>query len=314
MKVFFKKHLGEIAGSLLVLAIVVIPVFSFAKDGTTLYVNSAASGAQNGSSSHPFKTIGAALGAAKSGDKVNVASGTYKENITLPKKVKLVGAGKGKSVIVSDKNDESVVTMKDGSRIEGVSVRKGRVGIVVKDGAKAEIVNALVEDNRHEGVIALKADVNDDGKLSISNTEIRDNGWSGVYSEKRKLVILDSDIKSNDRSGVALAKGVKAYLDNNSVSNNRESGLSIVLDGSNVSVVGGNTFRNNRLDGIAIVSNGGSGSVIVKKSRLSENDHYGVSKTAKNGASASVWKGVSLEEGNNYFGNTNGNISPIFKK
>lgn len=316
MKRFSWYRWGGVIGSVFLLVVFVVPYFSFAKSTHKLYVNSSANGTQDGSMNHPFEKISQAIDKAKKFDgktDIFVAKGDYKENISIPGDVRVVGAGKGDTKIIAKDNDDAVVTMGDESRIESVTIRKGRVGIVVKKDAKAEIIKTIIKDNHREGIVALSANRNDDGLVSIVNAEIYDNGWSGVYSEKRKVVILDSDIKNNGRNGVAFAQGVKAYFDNSSVSENSQNGLSMVLDGSSIYVASKDTFRKNNLDGIAIVSYGGTGSVIVKKSRMSENGHYGVSRIAKGNVAASVWNGVSVMDSNNYFGNVNGNVSPILK-
>ncbi|MEI8103899.1 MAG: right-handed parallel beta-helix repeat-containing protein [Candidatus Moraniibacteriota bacterium] len=316
MKQFSWYRWGGVIGSVLLLVVFVVPYFSFAKSAHKLYVNDSANGTQDGSANHPFEKISQAIDKADGFNgqtDIFVSKGDYKENITIPGNVRVVGAGKGDTNIIAKDSGDAVVTMKNKSRIEGVTLKKGRVGIVVKKDAKAEIIDTLIKDNHREGIVALSASRNDDGLVSIVNTEIYDNGWSGIYSEKRKVVILNSDIKNNGRNGVAFARGVKAYFDDSSVSDNHQNGLSMILDDSSLYVASGDTFRNNKLDGIAIVSYGGTGSVVVKKSRMSENDHYGVSRIAKGNVAASVWNGVSVVDSNNYFGNGQGNISRILK-
>lgn len=304
----------EIAGSLAIVAMFALPFATGAKSGHTIYVDRDASGTENGSSAHPFDTIAEGLDVAGSGDTVNVAKGTYKENITLPKGVKLVGAGRNKTTIESRKDEKVTVVMKDRSKLEGVTVRKGKVGVVVKEGARADITDSAIEDNRHEGIVALKASKSDDGKLSLVDVEVRDNGWSGIYSQKRKIVVLESEIKENGRTGIYLEDGTKAWFDDNAVSDNHADGLYVKLDGSEVTVASGNTFRANQLSGIAVEQGGASGSMTVKKSRLSENRNYGVARLTHNGiVAASAWSGLSVEDTNNFFGNGKGNISPIMK-
>lgn len=309
------KRAWEIVGSLAIVAVLSVPFVTGAKSGQTIYVDDNATGTENGSSAHPFNTIEEGLDAAESGDTVQVAKGTYEENITIPKGVKVVGAGRGSTTIKADKDDKVTVVMKDRSKLQGVTVKKGKVGVVVKEGARAEITDSAIVDNRHEGIVALKAAKNDDGKLSLVDVEVRDNGWSGIYSEKRKLVILESDIKENGKTGIFLEDGVKAWFDNNAVSGNRADGLYVKMGGSEVTIASGNTFRANRLSGVAVENDGTKGSVVVvRKSRLSENGNYGVAKLTHNGTvSANAWSGLSVQDTNTFFGNKKGNISPILK-
>jgi hypothetical protein len=147
--------------------------------------------------------------------------------------------------------------------------------------------------------------------MSIVDTEVKDNGRAGIYSEKRKLVIIESEIKDNDGDGVNLARGVEAYFDNNSISKNNKSGLSFVLDDSSVFVASKNTFRENKREGIEINAFGSVGFVTIKKSRISENHHYGIAKLQRSVAASKHWRHVVIENNNNLFGNVKGNISPV---
>jgi len=164
-----------------------------------------------------------------------------------------------------------------------------------------------------QGIVALKGPRSDKGLLSVVNTEIRDNGSSGIYSEKRKVVILDSDITNNGRNGVAFEAGTKGWIKNSSLSGNHENGLFFRLDGSNVTLAKGNSIRNNRLDGVSIQANGAAGFVAIKQTKIVNNGHYGVAKIAKGTVSAAVWKGVTVENVDQIFGNKNGAVSPILK-
>ena len=74
----------EIAGSILLVAICVFPFFTFAKD-KKIHVDGNNNGIQDGSASHPYKTITKALENASENTTVNVEKGTYRENIEIPK-------------------------------------------------------------------------------------------------------------------------------------------------------------------------------------------------------------------------------------
>jgi hypothetical protein len=310
MKSLHLRSFREFAGVFLLVGVLALPFFGFAKDDK-IYVDDDASGKEDGSSSHPFDTISEALDEADSDTEVIVRPGTYKENITLPKGVVLTGADKDKVTIKGDDDDEPVVVMKHKTKLRGVTVKGGKVGVVVKEDSRAEVSDSSIEDNRREGIIVKKAPRNSDHKMSIVDTEVKDNGRAGIYSEKRKLVIIESEIKDNDGDGVNLARGVEAYFDNNSISKNNKSGLSFVLDDSSVFVASKNTFRENKREGIEINAFGSVGFVTIKKSRISENHHYGIAKLQRSVAASKHWRHVVIENNNNLFGNVKGNISPV---
>ncbi len=310
-----KSRLFEVGVSVMVMAAVVAPAVMFAKSGDKIYVNEDASGTQDGSSKHPYKTIWQGLDKAEKGDEVIVAKGTYKERITLPKGVKLSGAGKGKTIIKSsERHDDPVINMKDGSKVWGVTVQDGEVGIYVRENAKVEIIEVEVRNNRHDGIVIEKGERTDKEKVSIVKSEIKKNGWSGIYAKKRKVVITESDIQMNKRNGMMLESGVRAWIDDNSVSENMGSGLVANVDGADITVASKNTFRKNGLEGIEARSFGAEGSFIVKKSRISENGHYGVARVSKvANIPASRWNGLVIQSDNNFFGNVTGNTSPIIR-
>ena len=315
MKRSIKSWLIEAGMAVLVLGVISLPFFGFARGGDKIYVNEDASGTQNGSSSHPYKTIWQGLDKAHDGDEVIVAKGTYKERITIPKGVKLSGAGKGKTILKSsERNDDPVINMKDGSKVWGVTVKNGEVGIYVRQGAKADIIDSDIRENRHEGIFIEGGERTDKEKVSIVNCEVKENGWSGVYAKKRKVVIIESGIKGNGKNGVVFESGVRAWIDDNSMSENKGSGLVMNLDGADVTVASKNTFRKNGREGIEISSFGSTGKIDVRRSRSSENRHFGIARISKAAnISSSVWNGLTIQGNNTFFGNSAGNISPIVR-
>jgi Right handed beta helix region len=75
-----------------------------------------------------YTTIGAAIAAAANGDTINVASGTYTENLILSKSLILLGAQAGVDACGRNPNSESIVTAASGNLIE---LRTGSVGSVI---------------------------------------------------------------------------------------------------------------------------------------------------------------------------------------
>ena len=309
------RRVWEFLGSLALIAVVSLPFWSFAKnhDGRTIYVNDNASGTEDGSSNHPYEHIYQATDKANDGDTIDVASGTYEENITIPTGVTLNGAGQDKVTIKADSKSKAVVTMKHKSKLWNVTVKNGQIGVLVKEDASVEIIGCRIINNSREGVAALKGPKCDKGLMSIVDSEIRDNGWSGVYSESRKVVILNSDIKNNGRNGVAFEAGTKGWIKNSSVSNNKENGLFVRLDNSNITLAKGNSIRNNQRDGVSIQANGAAGWVSIKNIKIVGNAHYAVARVAQGSVSAATWKGVTVESTEKFTGNGQGNVSPILR-
>jgi len=301
----------ELAGGLMLLAIVILPLITVAGNEKKIYVNAGASGTENGSKDHPYKTIKKALKHADKNTQVEVAKGTYRENIEIPKGTELHGSGQDEVFIKGD-DDEPVVRMKDNTKIVGVTVEKGEYGIEVSGNDSAIIVDCIVRKNEKDGIKIKTGDTKKEHQVEIISSSIYNNGRSGVYSEKRKLVIMKSWIAKNDNDGVALSAGVEAWIEKNSFEKNGGSGAVFVLDRSNVTVKK-NLFANNKNEGMEINSFGASGRIEINSSSIKHNKRWGIARVQRTAAGA-AWSGVIVKQpGVDIFDNSSGNISPIIR-
>jgi len=299
------------AGSLLLLAIFVAPFFTFAKSDK-IYVDDSASGIQDGSSAHPFKTITEGLKRAGKKDEVHVAAGNYKENITIKEDVRVFGSDENKVIITAKDKDVPVVFMKDGSRINKVTVRKGRNGIEVLKNAEASIIDCIIKDNDRDGIRIRKHNkINNNEAVSIDKTVIKENGKIGIYSETHRVVVTNSEIKNNGSDGIIFSQGVSAWLGGNKVSGNRGSGMKLYLDGSNIWTKS-NTFSHNKREGIEVNAYG-NGRIDIKKSKVHSNDRYGIARVIRGNTSVGVFSGLTVQTDVEFWENNNGNISPVIR-
>lgn len=81
---------------------------------------------EDGSAAHPFDEIQEGIDAAVSGDTVQVASGTYYENIILEDGVQLFGAG-ADVITIDGSGAGSVVGATDNSTISGFTITNSGV-------------------------------------------------------------------------------------------------------------------------------------------------------------------------------------------
>jgi len=300
----------EIAGSILLVAICVLPFFTFAST-KNIYVDASASGTENGSSEHPYKSIKEALKNAKSNTEVHIAKGTYQENIEVPSGVKIFGSDKEDVIIKGKNDDDPVIKLKHKTEINKITVKDGGVGVKVDDGDKTSIVECIIKENKKEGIKIEAAPVNDKYKVSISESIIKENGKNGIFSEKRRLVIIDSEISSNYGDGIGIMPGSKAWIAGNKIKDNNGSGMRINIDGSEIWTKS-NTYRDNDREGIEVDSYGGTGRIDINKSKFWNNGKWAIAKIQKNG-SANSWNGFSVQTNNEFVENKTGNISPIIR-
>jgi len=299
------KRLKIASFSVLALVIIALPVFTFSSRKSELYVDAKASGTQNGSASHPYDSISEAISHAKDRADIHVAKGEYKENISLKDGIKLFGKDKEKTIIKAKKDKYATVSMKNNSTINGFTIKGGKRGIWVENDAKASIVNCIIKDNDDDGIGIEGGNNSVVDQVSISETEIRDNGWDGIYSTgPRKISIMDSEIKGNAKEGINLASGTSAWIYGNSIKENGGTGMKLVLDQSNIWTKK-NDIRSNKREGVEVASYGGLGRIDISKSKIVKNGRFGIARLQRAGSAnwgGSLTFGIQPELWENYFG------------
>lgn len=311
MSLFHSRRFQEIASGVVVLAVFVLPAFVWAGDTKKVYIDAQASGTQDGSMKHPYKTITEGLKHVGNDDELHVANGTYHENIEIPDGVKLYGADEAKTIIDAKNDDKPAVSMNHKTTLDKFTVKGGSHGVYVGKDSKASIIECIVEDSDKDGIHVREASTSDKYTVSIVKSEVRNNNRAGIFAETRKAVIIETIVHDNDSDGVDLAPGSKAWIDNNNFRDNKGSGLKVALDNSSVFVASKNTFRDNKHEGIEVNDFGKTGTINIKKSKFINNNKYGIARIARNtNVSAGVWKGLTETE-NTFTSNNAGTVSPI---
>ena len=120
-----------------------------------------------------YATIQSALDASINGDTISVSKGTYKENITISKNVKLIGESAGYTII-------------DG---------QGTGPAITIGGADEFLIQKFVVASKSQKAIHCLG--NSKTKGTIKNTYLKDSKW-GIYAEKNcELTILNNIIYNN---------------------------------------------------------------------------------------------------------------------
>lgn len=275
----------------------------------SIYVDEDNKGTQDGSYNNPYRTISKALKHAKGSTVVYVAKGTYKENITLPKDVKLVGGKNTDDVVIkADNPDQPTIVMKDDTEVNKITVVGGRHGIRVLEHAEAKIIRSVVKGSTRDGIHIDKGSRDKKEQVIIEKSTIKNNRMAGIFSEKRNLIVTESDITGNG-DGVDLVANVKAWFRDNRILENRGSGFKLTMDGATFWSKN-NSIRRNGREGVEVNSYGETGEIGFKKAAFVDNGRYAVARIARSGNGN--FKGLSLEK-NRYEGNRLGSISNILK-
>lgn len=308
---YLSQKIKFIILSLFLIVILLLPIFSIATNRSKIYVDASVNSSGDGSSSHPYKKIGEALKHAGKKNQVFVRKGTYRENIEIPGGVQVVGADKEKVVIQADEDDRSVVLMNNKSELVKVTVRKGKHGIKINSGDRASINKCVIKDNDQAGIFIMKGSADKDDRVVIKDTKIKNNGKSGIFSDKRKVVLIDNEIYENDGDGIYLSDiATFAWIEDNDIHNNSKSGVVGRLDGSNIFITK-SKIHNNKREGIQIESFGRTGYVEIKNSKINNNKNFAVAKVHRANSSKNVWSGMKFIGNNIFQGNGKGAISAI---
>ena len=148
---------------------------------------SASSDGADGSELKPFKTIQAAVDAASANDTIRVAEGVYAEGAKvveegsasksvvsiINKKLHLIGAGKGKTVIAGSRNPD---------------VRKG-----FSESVSLSAIRCVIVRNS-DGTIIEGVTLRD-GETCTNGTKVENfNAGGGLYSNSKEVYLVDSEI------------------------------------------------------------------------------------------------------------------------
>ena len=110
------------------LPILVFPAKTFA---ATIYVDGSNTGTEDGSSGNPYNTIQEGVDAAANGDTVQVAAGTYTENVdltsasTMTSETTLVSASGAATTIIDADSNGSGIIMDSNWTVDGFTIQNG---------------------------------------------------------------------------------------------------------------------------------------------------------------------------------------------
>jgi hypothetical protein len=159
-----------------------------------------------------YTTIQQTIDASQPGDQINIAAGTYQENLILKPGVSLYGEDAQTTIIKgSPVLNLPVVTVADKSTLARVTVTGGKDGgkgaVYIQSGT-SYVQNCFITDNQDAGILI-------EGKATpvIEHNKIFKNQKSAIESIDSAPKILANEITDNNGAGIlainsaALAKG-----------------------------------------------------------------------------------------------------------
>lgn len=306
----------EVILSFFFTVLIVVPMVVFG-GSKQIYVDKDAKGSEEGTENRPYHSISKALKHAKEGTDVRIAKGTYKENITLPKGVKLFGKKKdiGDVVIKADNEEQPAISMKHQTEINFVTVSGGRHSVRVLEDAKVKLYKVKIKNSDRDGIHIDSAPRDKKHRALLDSVEIFGSKRAGIFAEKRDIVVINSNIHNNTTDGVDLAGGMEAWFENNRINNNGGSGMKVMLDDASVWTKS-NSIRNNKREGVEVNAYGKAGNFGLKKASLIGNGRYGIARIARTQSGMKSFGGIILGTGvndNRVESNGVGNTSPVIR-
>jgi parallel beta-helix repeat protein len=168
-----------------------------------------------------YATIQEAINATQTvdGNTIVVDAGTYYEHVIVNKRLKLVGAGQGLTIVNGNGTGTVISVSVDDSRISGFTVQNGLWGVNLN-----HVQNASVENN------------------TVLNCSI--SGGRGIFVwGSLDCTVASNTFLSNKEAGVELWQSSGTLIINNNISSNMH-GIYLLIN-SIRNVVEGNIVRNN---------------------------------------------------------------------
>ena len=194
-----------------------------------------------------FTTIQQAVDAAKPGDTVLVAPGTYTENIVVNKPLTITGNA---TVQAADSSKDVFLLTSQGVHIDGLTITGGASGVDVANVSSCMITNIDAHSNVR-GVYLAGSTNSEVRRSNLSN-----NGY-GVYCDYATSSTIANNTATGEKgTGNTLGDGIYMYyggsnnVSNNDLSSNHVYGISLFRSSNNT--ITGNTISQNENYGVRL--------------------------------------------------------------
>ncbi len=204
-----------------------------------------------------FPTIAAALREARSGDRLVIGAGTWKEPLLLSVKLDVQGAGAEKTLIECDAGLGSVLSVGEaasGSSVVGIGFRHvmfdpaaERFAVGLVNGVKVSLGNCRFAQGSGHGLAVIGG-----GSADVRGCSFAGNAWDGVsiYGAGSELQMHDSIAEGNFSHGVDIWDGGSGVVESSRMLGNGCNGV-LVQTAGKVSLCR-NTCAENREFGIVL--------------------------------------------------------------
>ena len=184
-----------------------------------------------------------AIAEAKPGDTVLVRAGVYKEWVKFKNGIKLIGEGKGQTIISNDTTSEHVIFVEDCNEgiISGLSIQHGgHLGALYLANSSIEVSDCTISQSSASGILITRG-----GSPFIHDCVVESNLNHGidVYGTRTKPVIKNNLCNQNKVNGIFFHLGAKGEAEGNTCIQN-SSGIATNNLITNVSLTNNRCISN----------------------------------------------------------------------
>ena len=241
-----------------------------------------------------FSSIQAAVDAAKAGDTVRIAPGTYKELVRIqgPAKSRITLEGAGNRTVIDGEGTRwDVVRVQDANdvKIQNVRVRRGRYKLIHVVNSRGVLISDLRVDDPAptygESVRARGIEFFRSPKPSVVGCVAVGN-HIGIYVNEgsHEATLIGNFVSDNSNRGISVFRANNAQVFGNQVHRNRRTGLHIQY--STGVVVGSNALANSGFGQPSATSYGlvlvGAHNAIITTNAIEDNFGSGVNHIKSN--------------------------------
>lgn len=263
--------------------------------------------------------IQGAVDASESGDTINVAEGTYNENVKIDKSLNVLGAGATSTIVDGGQSGSVFNIFSNNAADQKVNVLLA--GMTIQGGSDSGIKNSVMmrlKDSIISGNTAnYGGGIFSNGEAILDNVSITgndaDNG-GGIFNAYPSSVILNEGSISGNRAiyGGAISNNGNLSINGGSITGNIAQSGGAIYNSGRVTINSGSIARNTADSGGAIYNDGLIGD--LQEVNEDESDRPGTvtmnggsitGNTAQNGGGIANYYGGSLElNGGSISGNT----------
>jgi parallel beta-helix repeat protein len=223
-----------------------------------------------------YTTIGAAIEAARPGDRILVRPGRYQEGLVVDKPLEILGDGPVADIEVEARGADALMFKASIGRVAnltfrqaggegkwfGVDISQGRLelegcditsrslsGVGIRNGADPRLRRNKIHDNKQNGVF-----IYDSGLGTLEDNDIAANGLSGVEIKHGGDPTLRRNQIHDNKAGVFVNESGLGTLEDNDITANGYAGVQIKLGGN--PTLRRNQIHDNKQNGVLVLDSG----------------------------------------------------------